>query len=122
MIKDLNVAHGFFEETCITVVVGAAKENLVTVAVVKVELEQLGNFCGGLVSIRRNQRDEGETLTFVSHILFATANIDEVEEQFIVKAFCKVFKDTWAVDNARTVQSLAQAFDVGIYSGDNFEC
>ncbi len=39
VIQNLDVAHGFFEESCIAVVMRAAKQDLVTVAVVKVELE-----------------------------------------------------------------------------------
>jgi hypothetical protein len=58
-------------------------------------------------------------LTIISHVLFAAANIDEVEEQFVVKSFCKSFKGAGTIDDAGLVQSVTQAFDVGVYTSDD---
>ena len=59
------------------------------------------------------------TLTLVSHVLFAAAHVNEIEEQFVVKSFCKSFKYSGIVDNARLAQCIAQARDVGVYSSDD---
>jgi hypothetical protein len=58
-------------------------------------------------------------LTIISHILFAAANIDEVEEQFVVKPFCKSFKGARVVDDANLAQRFAQTFDIGVYPCDD---
>ena len=101
MVNHLCIGHRIFEKTRIAIVVRAAKYDLVTMAVIKIELEQFGDLCSvyqynGFSMPRR-------TLTLISHIFLAAADIDEVEEQFVVKPFCKSFKCRGRVDNAGLV-------------------